>query len=354
MDFAKRLLDWNNLFNHRKMPWKGETDPYKIWLSEIILQQTRVEQGWDYYEKFISRFPNIISLANAEDEEVMKLWEGLGYYSRCRNLLKTARDIAFGMGGVFPDKASELKKLKGIGDYTSAAIASFAFKEPIAVVDGNVQRLLSRIYEIKEPIDTVKGKNSYQKLANELLCRENPGVYNQAIMDFGATVCLPRNPLCNNCVFNSHCKAFKLSLQHELPVKSKRIIKKNRWLNYFIVQHNNEILIRKRKGNDIWKGLYEFVLLETTEKPEMEKIKTCLSEMFLTEIQPLPYLFQKKQQLTHQTIHGSFMHVILDKKTSINGYHFEKIDKLKIIPFPGLINSYLTDKPLQKTTIQEK
>lgn len=353
MDFAKLLLKWNSRDNYRKMPWKGEKDPYKIWLSEIILQQTRVDQGWNYYEKFIAAYPDVVALANAADEEVMKLWEGLGYYSRCRNLMHTAREIAFGRGGKFPQTSSELKKLKGVGDYTAAAIASFAYREPVAVVDGNVQRILARVYNIHTPVDTPEGKKLFIAKANELLSKESPDIFNQAIMDFGATVCLPRNPLCGNCVFNRYCKANLLSVQHQLPVKSKKLNRKTRWLNYFLIRYGDEILIRKRTGKDIWKDLFEFVLFETPQLPKQSEIDDFIKSHFGNHAVLQPSRIEKKQQLTHQTIKGTFLHVILNKKTPLNGYHFEKIDNLNTIPFPGLINSYLTDKPLPKTQTEE-
>jgi len=199
--FAELLIKWNKKENKRVMPWKGEKDPYKIWLSEIILQQTRVEQGLEYYNRFVKVFPEINKLAKAPDKKIFKLWEGLGYYTRCRNLITTARFIVKEKKGVFPQTYEEIISLKGVGPYTAAAISSFAFNLPHAVVDGNVYRVLSRVFGIKKPVDSTEGKKYFNGLANELLSKEQPGIYNQAIMDFGAIICKPSSPLCTACVF---------------------------------------------------------------------------------------------------------------------------------------------------------
>jgi len=214
------------MYNNRAMPWKGEKDAYKIWLSEIILQQTRVEQGWDYYNRFIERFPQIQLLADAKDEEVFKLWEGLGYYSRCKNLLATARFITQEKRGIFPSAYKDILHLKGVGPYTAAAIASFAFNLPHAVVDGNVSRVLSRFFGIATPIDSTAGKQEFTALAQALLDQQSPGIYNQAIMDFGATICKPQLPLCADCPLQAECTAFQTGKISDLPVKEKKLQKK--------------------------------------------------------------------------------------------------------------------------------
>mgnify|MGYP003339694825 CR=1 FL=1 len=214
--FTKQLIKWNRFKNKREMPWKFEKNPYKIWLSEIILQQTRVEQGMSYYLNFIRAYPTVHDLANAEDEAVMKLWEGLGYYSRCRNLLATARFISHNKKGNFPNSYEELVKLKGVGPYTAAAIASFAFQLPYAVVDGNVIRVLSRFFGIDKQANTNEGKKIFQQLAQEVLDKKNPGIYNQAIMDFGATVCKPAQPLCDECVMQNYCSAYQKDMVDEI------------------------------------------------------------------------------------------------------------------------------------------
>src|SRR6202012_1293228 len=265
-DFTKILLKWHKGENSRKMPWKGEKDPYRIWLSEVILQQTRVEQGWAYYENFLTAFPTVHDLAIAPEQKVFKLWEGLGYYNRCRNLIATAKKIDSDYRGIFPSTYDEILALKGIGPYTAAAIASFAFNLPHAVVDGNVTRVLSRYFGITTPIDTTAGKKLYAELADSLLDKDQPDVYNQAIMDFGATVCLPRNPLCTTCVQNIDCQAWLHGWTGRLPVKEKSIQKKQRWFYYFIIEvGDDKVYIHQRTGKDIWEDLFEFVLREKDE-----------------------------------------------------------------------------------------
>jgi len=249
--FPVLLLQWNSYLNTRQMPWKGEKDPYKIWLSEIILQQTRVEQGWKYYEKFITLFPDINKLAAAKDEKIYKLWEGLGYYSRCKNLIETARFISKKLKGKFPDTFEDILSLKGVGNYTASAVASFAYDLPHAVVDGNVFRVLSRVFGIKKPIDSTEGKKLFSQLAFELLDKKRPGIYNQALMDFGAVICKPQNPLCHSCVLKDHCFAYKKGLVNKLPVKEKKIKITTRWFNYLVIGYNDKIYIHKRTSNDI-------------------------------------------------------------------------------------------------------
>ncbi len=245
------------------MPWKGEKDPYKIWISEIILQQTRVLQGILYYNKFIDKFPTLAVLAAASDSEVYKIWEGLGYYSRCKNLLFTARHIVATLNGRFPETYTDLLKLKGVGPYTAAAIASFAYGLPHAVVDGNVFRVLSRYFDNDTPVDSTTGKSVFSTLASQMLYLPDPAAYNQAIMDFGATICKPQIPLCQLCVLQSRCKAFETGSANRLPVKEKQLIKRNRWFNYFIFFINDQVLVRQRPAGDIWENLNEFYLLES-------------------------------------------------------------------------------------------
>ena len=270
--FVPTLLRWNKEKNTRQMPWKGEKDPYKIWLSEIILQQTRVEQGLNYYNNFIKTFPDIHKLAKAADEKVFKLWEGLGYYSRCRNLLVTARYISKELNGKFPDNYEDIRKLKGVGPYTAAAISSFAFNLPYAVVDGNVFRVLARIYGITIPIDSTDGKKYFATLAENLLDKKQPGYYNQAIMDFGAVICKPVTPLCLNCGFKKFCSAFINNKINELPVKEKKISIKKRWFYYLVLEYKNEIAVRQRIEKDIWQDLYEFPLIEADKEMDKKNI----------------------------------------------------------------------------------
>ncbi|MGN6292185.1 MAG: A/G-specific adenine glycosylase [Chitinophagaceae bacterium] len=343
--FSTLLLKWNKEENRRKMPWKGEKDPYRIWLSEIILQQTRVEQGLDYYHRFIERFPAISDLAAAPDTAVFKLWEGLGYYSRCRNLLATARYITNERKGVFPNTYEEIKALKGIGPYTAAAISSFAYNLPHAVVDGNVFRVLSRVFGISKPIDSTEGKKYFTQLADELLDKKQPGLYNQAIMDFGAIVCKPALPLCSSCVFNSQCEAYSQGKVNEWPVKEKKISIRKRWFYYLVMEYKGTIAIRQRTGKDIWNQLYEFPVIETSAEQDAthvlaqaEKQDWLLPKKY-TRISISP-LF--KQQLSHQLIAGQFITVQLDRKPDLQDGIVWVTEKERMdYPFPKFINQFL-------------
>ncbi|MFM9908887.1 MAG: A/G-specific adenine glycosylase [Chitinophagaceae bacterium] len=347
-DFSRLLLKWNKEQNDRKMPWKGEKDPYKIWLSEIILQQTRVEQGWAYYEKFINFFPTITHLAKAKDEKVFKLWEGLGYYTRCKNLLSTARKIYKDYQGIFPSDYENIKKLKGIGPYTAAAIASFAFDLPYAVVDGNVQRVLSRYFGVNTAIDTSKGKRFFDELAQSLLNKKSPSTYNQAIMDFGAVICKPQNPLCLKCIQKNDCVANKLNCVKELPVKEKRLIKKDRWFYYYLFVVNQKIYVRKRTQKDIWQNLYEFVLEETKtavihsfDNPGV--LKNIIGKNAYTIVSVSKTY---RQMLSHQVINGQFIVVALRKELpSLKECLLTEKNKLNRLAFPGIINQYLESQP---------
>ena len=343
--FGSLLLKWNKEANVRKMPWKGEKDPYKIWLSEIILQQTRVEQGLGYYNNFIKTFPDIHKLAKASDEKVFKLWEGLGYYTRCRNLIATARMISKDKKGAFPDTYEDILNLKGVGPYTAAAISSFAFNLPYAVLDGNVFRVLARVFGITTPIDSAVGKKYFTALAEELLDKKQPGLYNQAIMDFGAVVCKPAAPLCGDCVFKKHCSAFINNKITELPVKEKKIAIKKRWFYYVVMEYKNEVAITQRIGKDIWQGLYEFPLIEASK--ELHK-RSIIKELALKEwlpeesfeIKGLSSVF--KQQLSHQLINGRFVTINLKRKIKGNWKWVTK-GKLKAFAFPQFINQYLKE-----------
>ena len=344
--FTQNLLAWNLDSNTRQMPWKGEKDPYKIWISEIILQQTRVEQGLRYYEKFIRTFPTICSLAHAPEQEVFKLWEGLGYYSRCKNLLFTARFICKELGGVFPSGYDSILSLKGIGAYTAAAIASFAYKLPYAVVDGNVMRVLSRYLGLTDPVDTTEGKKKYTQLAEHLLDRQQPDLYNQAIMDFGAMVCKPQQPLCAACIQRPGCQAYQKNMVQQLPVKKKGLQKKIRWLYYFVINHNGKTYIRKRTGRDIWENLYEFVLHEV-DTPFFLDDQTALRQTLFSLLGTRDFTLghishEYRQQLTHQTITAKFVEATLDNPlASLDGYEAVSTAFLPQYPFPRFITQYL-------------
>lgn len=326
------------------MPWKGEKDPYKIWLSEIILQQTRVEQGWSYYEKFIAAFPTILHLAGANEEKVFKMWEGLGYYSRCKNLIATARKIASDHKGKFPSTYDEIKQLPGIGPYTASAIASFAFNEPYAVLDGNVQRIIARYFGMSTPVDTTAGKKLYQTMAQSLLHDDEPGIYNQAIMDFGAVVCKPQNPLCSDCVQQKECEAFRHNLVNQLPVKQKTIVRKERWFYYFIIECRNKVYIRQRTGRDIWENLFEFVLFESPAAiDEISNKLPFLKQLVNGQTFHIDNISRTyRQQLTHQTIHGRFIKMTVNKSLpSLKDFMLIEKGQLTEYAFPRFITIYL-------------
>lgn len=330
------------------MPWKGEKDPYKIWLSEIILQQTRVEQGLNYYNRFITTFPDIYKLANAPDSTIFKLWEGLGYYARCRNLIATARYISKELKGKFPDTYKDINALKGIGPYTAAAISSFAFNLPHAVVDGNVYRVLARAFGIDKPVDSAEGKKFFAALANKLLEKKQPGLYNQAIMDFGAVVCKPAAPLCKNCVFKKNCSALLNNRVDILPVKEKKISIKNRWFYYLLMEYKEQIIIRQRKEKDIWQDLFEFPLIETEKETTLKNIlkeatKKRLIDEDAYELETISTLF--KQQLSHQLIAGQFIRLRLKRKPVLSKEYLWVTKKtISTCAFPKFINQYLQEK----------
>ena len=342
--FTRLLLKWNGEINTREMPWKGERDPYRVWLSEIILQQTRVEQGLNYYKRFIETFPDINSLARAPEAKVFKLWEGLGYYSRCRNLLATARYISEELGGKFPHDYESIRQLKGVGPYTAAAISSFAFDLPHAVVDGNVYRVLARVFGISVPTDTTAGKNQFNVLANELLYKENPGLYNQAIMDFGARVCKPAAPYCGTCIFSKKCVAFLNNNATAYPVKEKKLQIRQRWFYYFIVEHQNKIAIRQRTSREIWQGLYEFFLIETQgEKEDKNVIERARKEGWFQKkdsILAVSPVF--KQQLSHQLIKGRFFTIKVNEPLpALKEAVWVTKKGVVSYAFPQFINQYL-------------
>jgi A/G-specific adenine glycosylase len=345
--FSNALLDWNETENKRQMPWKGESNPYRIWISEIILQQTRVQQGMEYYNRFIAAFPDIETLAMASEKEVYKLWEGLGYYSRCKNLIATAKFINEKLNGNFPEKYEDILALKGIGTYTASAIASFAFNLPYAVLDGNVFRVLSRFFGKEIPINTTEGKRFYGELSQSLLNKITPGKYNQALMDFGAVICKPAAPLCLQCPLKKKCFAFLKNKVAVLPVNTKTIRQKERFFNYLVVEYKNKFYVRKRTGKDIWQNLYEFVLLET--KDWLDESTLLVNEEIIKILNQPDFtinLISSKisQKLTHQLITGRFIHIELQKPWLNNEYFMVNRKELKALPFPKFIASYLADK----------
>lgn len=364
--FRQKLLLWHHSVNKRQLPWKGEKDVYRIWLSEIILQQTRAEQGWKYYERFVNQYPNVQKLANAPLEEVYKLWEGLGYYNRCRNLHSTAQFIAFELKGKFPDTFETIIELKGVGPYTAAAIASFGFGLPHAVVDGNVFRVLSRFFGIDTPIDSTEGKKQFQQLANECLDTSDPAAYNQAIMDFGATVCKPDLPDCRNCNLKTKCVAFEKGVVNELPFKEKKNKIRKRWFRFYIMELNGTFAVQKRTGKDVWGNLYEFPNEEYKTEKEWKQANHSSTETWFKDRkvkQPFTLLSTSKpikQQLSHQLIFGNTVLVQLKGKQTIpQDWEWKTASQLKKLPFPKLLNDFLNAGVLELfaaryTTVKQK
>jgi A/G-specific adenine glycosylase len=342
--FVKLLLLWHRRDNQREMPWKGIRDPYKIWLSEIILQQTRVAQGWNYYLTILKAYPTLQQLAAAKDADVFKLWEGLGYYSRCRNMLRTARILVKEYKAKFPASYEDLLALPGIGPYTAAAISSFAFQLPHAVVDGNVTRVLARFFGINTPIDSTSGKKSFTELANILLHKKEPGTYNQAIMDFGATVCLPQQPICGHCPLEKKCAARQQGRVYQLPVKEKAVMKKIRWFAYFIFEYQGKFFVRERTSKDIWQHLNEFYAVETEGAMEWSPamVEEWLEQQGIRRYKIQQISDQQTQVLTHREIRAVFIQVKLYRTASfLASYRQMTLTELKSLPFPRIVTRWL-------------
>ncbi len=328
------------------MPWKTTKDPYKIWLSEVILQQTRVDQGIGYYKCILERFPSVDHLALAAEDEVMRHWVGLGYYSRARNLHAAAKQIYFEQGGIFPTTYSGLLELKGVGQYSAAAISSFAFGLPHAVVDGNVCRILARYFGIQELPGSSKGQKIFIALANELLDKRDPGNYNQAIMNYGALVCKPAAPDCLICDLRKGCFAYTHNSIKNFPARKKKKEKLIRWFNYLVLEDETHLIIRKRVAEDIWRGLYEFPLIETEKHYTVSEVKTFFQQqnfLLTDKVMVMQASNLIKQELTHQRIRAQFLRVHL----SFHSGHFNNSDlkikknELKYLPFPKVIENYL-------------
>ncbi len=346
--FTQNLLLWHKT-HHRPLPWKGEKDPYLIWLSEIILQQTRVGQGLPYFEKFKAKYPTATDLAQAPEDEVMKMWEGLGYYSRARNMHTAAKFIAHELKGAFPTTYDGIRALKGVGDYTAAAIAAFAFDLPHAVVDGNVYRVLSRYFGVEEPVDTTTGKKLFARLAQEVLDHKQPGRFNQAIMDFGAGHCTPAAPKCSTCPLQPHCLAFHQNKVEVLPVKSKKLERRQRFFNYLIIRSGQDVFIKKRTEKDIWQNLYEFPLIETDRliegKDGLEENATWQSWLG-KQHQVLKVSPPLKQELTHQQIVARFWEIETAPTFEAKETNWVKVShkNLQKFAFPKVIVLYFQQK----------
>ena len=341
MNFTKSLTQWY-LQNKRDLPWRNTVDPYPIWLSEIILQQTRVAQGTPYFLSFMNAFPTVFDLANANEEQVLKLWQGLGYYSRARNLHKTAQFVAQELSGVFPHTYKGLLKLKGVGEYTAAAIASFSYNEAVPVVDGNVFRVLSRFFDVETDIAVASARKEFAALAFELLPKDDPALFNQAIMEFGALQCVPKSPNCGICVFNESCAALQKKKVDQLPVNNKKLKVRNRFFNYLVVADENEnTIIQKRTAKGIWHNLYEFPLIETDVVEDFDGISTMIQDEFFenNNVLSIEEYNQKSiiHKLSHQHLHIKFWKVSV-KGTIENGIDAET---LKTFPFPIVIFNFI-------------
>ena len=341
------LIEWYN-DNKRELPWRDITDPYKIWISEIILQQTRVNQGLNYYLRFIERFPSVIELAQAHEDEVLKYWQGLGYYSRARNLHKAAQQIKSDFNGTFPQLHSQIIKLAGIGDYTAAAISSFAFNQPFAVVDGNVYRVLSRLFAIDTPIDSSTGKKEFSKLAENLLPESDSNIYNQAIMEFGALHCVPVSPDCTNCPLNAICRAYELNIVSQLPVKSLKTKVSNRFFNYLFIDYQGQTFLQKREAKDVWQNLYEFPLIETDKLLSIDELlndsgfKTLFNGISKVEI--VKTTNPMKHVLSHRVIFAQFITIQVNELNE----ELEKFSRISIIKIDKYAVSRLMELFLEK------
>jgi A/G-specific adenine glycosylase len=341
MEFSNSLIKWY-LQNKRDLPWRNTVNPYPIWLSEIMLQQTRVAQGLPYFMAFMEAFPTVFDLANAEEEQVLKLWQGLGYYSRARNLHATAKYIATELKGDFPPNYNQLLQLKGVGEYTAAAIASFAYNEPVAVVDGNVFRVLSRYFNMDNDISDGKTKKEFQILAQELLPNDKAALFNQAIMEFGALQCVPKNPDCENCIFSNSCAALQHKKVNILPVKSKKTKVTNKFFNYLILKDiQGNFVVQKREGKGIWENLYEFTLIETEELvSEIDFMNELKATKFYNQLPEDITLLNTEviqHKLSHQNLHIQFYLLNFNQKIK----EAKSLSEIQKLPFPIVIHNFM-------------
>ena len=346
--FAKKIITWYEE-NKRSLPWRETKDPYKIWLSEVILQQTRVAQGLSYYHRFVDQYPTVQSLADAKEQDVLRLWQGLGYYTRARNLHKGAKKIVDEYKRVFPSTFIDLQKIPGIGSYTAAAISSISFREKVAVVDGNVFRVLARIFGVTEDILSNQGRVVFSKLANELIPAENPDIFNQAMMEFGALQCTPKNPACEVCIFKKQCFAYAHDLQMVLPVKKQKQKIRKRYFHYAVIMQGKKILMHQRETKDIWQGLFDFYLIETAIPSETDKLirkdhlLKKLSRISFSKVSPV-----YKHVLSHQHLFASFIKLEANDNADITplldaGYKFYSMSSVAKLPKAVLISRFLED-----------
>lgn len=345
--FSSKIQKWYDL-NQRDLPWRHSKDPYQIWLSEIILQQTRVAQGMAYYKKFMAHYPTVQDLAKASEEAVLKDWQGLGYYSRARNLHASARWIVTENGAQFPKTYQEILKLKGVGAYTAAAIASFAYDEAQAVLDGNVFRVLSRYFGLAIPIDSHQGKKDFQDLAQECLDKKHPAKHNQAIMEFGALLCTPKSPDCNKCPLSDSCAALAEKKVEELPVKQGKTKQRTRHLNFLVLKHQNQVLIQQRKGKGIWQNLYQFPFIESQEALKANDLEQKEEFLQWTGDGKVKYQQSKERKhiLSHQILKARFYQIELEKKPEFHLLNSKWVaqEKFRDYPIPKLIENYVREE----------
>ncbi|OHX67207.1 A/G-specific adenine glycosylase [Flammeovirga pacifica] len=346
MDLASSLINWYES-NKRDLPWRHTQDPYKIWLSEIILQQTRVQQGLPYYEKFVSNFPTVKDFAEADIDTILHLWQGLGYYSRARNMHVAAQQVIDQYNGHFPDNYKELLSLKGVGNYTAAAIASFAFREKVATVDGNVYRVLSRVFNIEEDIASGKGQKIFTEVANQLISENQPDIFNQALMEFGAIHCTPKQPKCETCPFVQSCESRLHQIIDQRPVKLKKVKVINQYLKYLLIEHDGKYLMKKRQEGDIWAGLFDFPLVITSEK-EQSLSNGIILENTQLGINTKDIFFSSepiKHLLSHRRLFIEFFHVklqtLLDTQSDIFQYRWMDINEIQSVGKPIILENYL-------------
>ena len=342
------LINWYEE-NHRNLPWRNDPTPYQVWLSEVILQQTRVNQGWDYYLRFVEKWPTVTDLSAASEVEVLKLWQGLGYYSRARNLHHCAQQVVAEYGGKFPADFEKLKQLKGIGDYTAAAIASIAYNLPHAVVDGNVYRVLARLYDIETPININEGQKLFAQLADELLNHEQPGLHNQAMMEFGALHCTPKNPNCLLCPLQAQCLAFAHQTVMQRPVKLAKVKVATRYFNYLILKINDSVYLHKRSDNNIWKNLYDFPCIESQKPMTVEEVIATEAFTQITDNKPFTIIKSSPvftHKLTHRTLLAQFIEIKLEQELlqiETKGLFLAHETELGSFPIPRLIDLYLNN-----------
>ncbi|MFI1772912.1 A/G-specific adenine glycosylase [Thalassobellus citreus] len=341
MIFSKTLINWYSV-NKRILPWRQTNNPYYIWLSEIILQQTQVKQGLPYYEAFVTNYPTVFDLAAANESDVLKLWQGLGYYSRARNLHASAKYVANDLNGIFPDNYKDLLKLKGVGDYTASAIASICFNEATAVVDGNVYRVLARYFGIDTPINSSKGSKEFKQLAQELIDEKNPAEFNQAIMEFGATQCKPQSPDCSVCPFQNGCIAFNKNKISDLPVKIKSAKAKKKHFNFLVfISKDEKTILEKREGKGIWQNLYQFPLVETEKEVNATLLKPLIVQHDLQSNTSFELVLYNKDAIIHKLSHQH----LYTKFWIINVEEIKQegvlIDEIHNYPVPILIGNFI-------------